>query len=402
LRPLVVVARVDEVGGLLAADAAAARAGEARRRFLPLASPRSIFGADGEEHRAARRRMSPLFEAEAIAQHRNAIEEITAAHVATWPRGRPTRLLPHMRAVVDEVFVRRLIGVDDDRRVAAMAAAIRRMLWTPGNPPLSIPGRGNGVLGAVGTAVFARRRAPLTRLLAEEIDARRRHPHGGDDVLARVLRDEPRLSTAAVIEELLALLMAAQEPAAAALTWLLERLARHPRLADRVASGTRDDPTRHAIVRESLRLRPAAIAALRRLTEPRTVAGHRLPAGVVLMVPIPLVHRDPDEYEAPDEFRPDRWLAPSPPTAYWPFGGGARRCIGELLALEYVSTIVPAVLRRVRLRTLWPRPERMVLRGTILVPHRSALATVEDGARGRPLTNRAVSAPPGTGNRVTP
>jgi cytochrome P450 len=210
------------------------------------------------------------------------------AHVATWPRGRPTRLLPHMRAVVDEVFVRRLIGVDNDRRVAAMAAAIRRMLWTPGNPPLSIPGRGNGVLGAVGTAVFARRRAPLTRLLAEEIDARRRHPRGGDDV-ARVLQDEPRLSTAAVVEELLALLMAAQEPAAAALTWLLERLARHPRLADRVASGTRDDPTRHAIVRESLRLRPAAIAALRRLTEPRTVAGHRLPAGVVLMVPIPLV-----------------------------------------------------------------------------------------------------------------
>jgi hypothetical protein len=72
------------------------------------------------------------------------------------------------------------------------------------------------------------------------------------------------------------------------------------------------------------------------------------------------------------------------------------------LALEYVSTIVPAVLRRVRLRTLWPRPERMVLRGTILVPHRSALARVEDGARGRPLTKRAVSAPLGTGKRVTP
>ena len=340
-----------------------------------------MFGADGAEHRAARRRLAPLFAAEAVVQHRSAIEQITAAHVAAWPRGRPTRLLPRMRAVVDEVFVRRLLGVRDARRAAAMAMAIGRMLWTPGNPPLTIPGRGNGVLGTVGTAVFARKRAPLARLLAEEIDARRRRPHGGDDVLARVLRDEPRLSTAAVVEELLALLMAAQEPAAAALTWLFERLARHPRLADRIAAGARDDPARDAIVRESLRLRPAAIAALRRLTEPRTVAGHRLPAGVVVMVPIPLVHRDPGAYDAPDEFRPDRWRTASPPTAYWPFGGGARRCIGELLALEYMAAVVPAVLRRVRLRASWPRPERMVLRGTILVPHRGALMTVEGGVR---------------------
>jgi cytochrome P450 len=58
-------------------------------------------------------------------------------------------------------------------------------------------------------------------------------------------------------------------------------------------------------------------------------------------------------------------------------GRGARRCIGEALARAEIATIVPTVLGTVRVKPLWPRPERMVLRGTVLVPHRSALAIVE-------------------------
>jgi cytochrome P450 len=93
------------------------------------------------------------------------------------------------------------------------------------------------------------------------------------------------------------------------------------------------------------------------------------------MLPIPLLHRDPRAYAAPDAFRPERWsVGAVPEGAYLPFGDGARRCLGEHLALAYFDAIVPAILRTVRLRAVWPRPERMVLRGTILVPHRSGLA----------------------------
>jgi cytochrome P450 family 135 len=153
----------------------------------------------------------------------------------------------------------------------------------------------------------------------------------------------------------------------------MERLARQPDLADRFTVAADGDRFADAVVRETLRLRPAAIAALRRLTEPRHIAGHRLPAGATVMVPIPLLHRDRRAYAEPDDFRPERWTVESAPTApFLPFGGGARRCLGEHLALAYVDAVVRPILRRVRLRALWPRPERMVLRGTILVPHRSA------------------------------
>jgi cytochrome P450 family 135 len=374
VRPLVVVARLDEVEPLLTADPHAAHAGEARRRVLPLASRRSVFGSDGADHAAAHARVAAAFAPEAVAGRGPAIAEISARHVDAWPRGRPFGLLARMRAVVDEIFARLMLGIADEQRARAVGAAIQRMLWTPGNPPMTIPGEGDGLLGRLGAAVFERKRAPLTRLLREEIEIRRRDGASDADVLGRLIRAEPALSAEAIVDELLALLMAAQEPAASALTWLLERVARQPELATSLAAG---DDSRDAIVRETLRLRPPAIAALRRLTAPRHVGNHRLPAGATVMVPIPLVHRDPRAHPDPDHFRPDRWRDGATPAPYLPFGGGARRCLGEFLSQAYFATLVPGILQRIRLRPVWPQPERMVLRGTILVPHRSGLVRAE-------------------------
>jgi cytochrome P450 len=161
---------------------------------------------------------------------------------------------------------------------------------------------------------------------------------------------EPRQPSEAIVDELLALLMAAQEPAAAELSWLLERVARNPELAGPLAAGQEG---RTGVVDETLRVRPAAIAALRRLSAPATVAGHHLPPRVTVMLPIVLLQRDTG--------------------VFLPFGGGGRGCLGEALFRTYVDAIVPVVLRSLRLTPAWPAPERMVLRGTILVPHRGAL-----------------------------
>ncbi len=48
------------------------------------------------------------------------------------------------------------------------------------------------------------------------------------------------------------------------------------------------------------------------------------------------MHRDPRYYDAPEQFRPERWIpefkATLPKFAYFPFGGGPRVCIGEPFA----------------------------------------------------------------------
>jgi cytochrome P450 len=102
------------------------------------------------------------------------------------------------------------------------------------------------------------------------------------------------------------------------------------------------------------------------------VADRALPAGVPVLVPIPLLQRDPAAYDEPDRLEPGRFVDAEPALPhYMPFGGGARACIGQALFETYLDTLVPAILRRVRLRPVLPREERAVLRATILVPRRA-------------------------------
>ena len=150
-----------------------ANAGEARRAVLPLASPRSLFGADGAEHAPKRAWWEPRF----AAISDDAIAEIAERHIASWPRGRPFRLLERMRSLAPDVFGRLILQIDDPD---AFVAAVRRILRTPGNPPLPVPasltrcssgaprrcGRSSSATGTTPTADRRGRRGPGAAAIA--------------------------------------------------------------------------------------------------------------------------------------------------------------------------------------------------------------------------------------------
>jgi len=378
----VVVMDPEAVVELVGSDPERAEAGEARRAVLPMASSRSVLGGDGEVHGRHRASLAGTFSPEAIAAREGAIAAIAGRHVARWPRRRPLQLLSHLRTLVDDVFVRLLLGVEDEARAERLVDALGALLRVPGNPPLPPPGEGEGPLGAGVAALFEHRRAPLRRELAAEIESRPEGGSGGDDVIDCLLAADPRPSVAEMLDEIETLLMAAQEPPSIALAWMFDVLARHPELAEDYLAAGEGSPLREAVLSESLRLRPSALAVLRRLREPLRAGEFELPAGTTTMVPLPLVHRDPRFFVRPETFRPGRWLgAGEPPPVFLPFGGGARRCLGEALARTEAAAVVPAVLRELRLRPLWPRRERMVMRGTALVPHRSVPVLASGRAR---------------------
>jgi cytochrome P450 len=370
--PFVVVADVKLVREIADSDPGRARAGAARRHVLPMASPLSVFGGDGSEHDAARARIADAFTQDALAAHKPKMQHIAERHVESWPRNRPFRLLPRMRAIADEIFVREVLGVADSE-AGELATAIAGLLWAPGNPPLTIPGPEQGLLGRLVDRVYRHRRARIAKLLGAEIQRRQREENPGAGVLGLILADKPQRPADQIVEELLALLMAAQEPMAAALTWLALRASSSREACERLHDESWSTPYADAVVKETLRLHPAAIAALRELTTPMTVASHELSSGTTMMVPIPVLQRDPRDYPEPDRFLPHRYLDGAGAGALMPFGEGARSCLGKHLAYTEIRAILPVIWRRLRLRPLGAQPERMVLRGTILVPQRSGL-----------------------------
>jgi cytochrome P450 len=372
-RPTFVVTEPEVVKLLLGADPERAHAGEARRAVLPFASTRSVFGGDAENHRAASARIAPALSPAVIDSRREAIAELTARHADEWPQGRPFPLLSRLRTLCDDIFVRLVLGVRDEEIATELRKAIGRMLRTPGNPPVTLPGKGDGLVGELGNALFQQRQAPVAAALFRAIEARRGEGSEEIDVLGCMVGDEAGLSTEQIVDELMSLLMAAQEPPSIALTWLLDRLSREPDLAKKFIADP-GNPFCDAVVRETLRLQPPASGSLRRLLEPMPVEDRELPAGANVLLPTSLVHRDPRGFRDPDRFEPERWFADITPSwPFFPFGGGARRCIGEPLAQAEIETVVPTVLRRLKLSPLSPEPERMVQRATVLVPQRSLL-----------------------------
>jgi cytochrome P450 len=91
-------------------------------------------------------------------------------------------------------------------------------------------------------------------------------------------------------------------------------------------------------------------------------AGHVIPAGSTVVFSEYVTHRDPDLWDDPLTFDPERWIEGSPthaepePYAYIPFGGGYRRCIGFALATMEIRAAIVEMVRRVDLADLGPEP----------------------------------------------
>jgi cytochrome P450 family 135 len=124
-----------------------------------------------------------------------------------------------------------------------------------------------------------------------------------------------------------------------------------------------------AVVSESLRLRPVVPLAGRRLSAPLRVDGHVLPAGTDVTPAIWLAHTRADRYPEPFAFRPERFLDGSPSTSAWvPFGGGVRRCIGAAFAEMEMRVALAEILRHRTLRAASANAERVGRRNVTFSP----------------------------------
>ncbi len=79
-----------------------------------------------------------------------------------------------------------------------------------------------------------------------------------------------------------------------------------------------------------------------------------LPAGSLVLLSQWVMHRDARFFREPERFEPERWTVEAresrPAYSYFPFGGGARRCVGEAFAWMENVLLVAAIASRWRMR----------------------------------------------------
>jgi cytochrome P450 len=376
--PMVYVADPAEIKKVFAGDPSIFHAGEANAMLSGLLGDTSVLVIDDDVHRDRRRLMLPPFHRDAVAKQAEQMVQIAADNIAGWPVGTDFAVAPKMSEITLEVILRTVIGASDPARLAALRAVMPKLLnvgqWASlaiAKPELQRRWPWRSLWERIQEA---------DRLLYAEIAERRADPHLDQrtDVLAMLVRatdeDDNTMSDRELRDQLMTLLAAGHDTTATGLSWALERLTRHPAALHKAveaadAEDASGDEYLDAVAKETLRIRPVVFDVGRVLKEPVELAGYQLPAGVMVVPGIGLVHSDSDVYPDADRFDPDRMVgATLSPTTWFPFGGGNRRCLGATFAMVEMRVVLREILRRVELATTTAPGESQRVKHVIMVP----------------------------------
>jgi cytochrome P450 family 135 len=382
---MVMVSNPEAVREVFTAPPELLHAGEANRILLPVVGANSVMLLDGDAHKEQRRLLMPSFRGSHLQSYMNTMRDIAGAEIARWPHGEPVKLHPRMQTLTMEVILRVVFGLERGERLDRLRVALRRMLALTTNAFAQM------MLLVVGpqqmrTTLARRLLREVDRLLYEEIAARRQVDDLQErtDVLSMLLQakhaDGHPMDDREIRDELITLLLAGHETTASGLAWAVERIIRHPDIHSRLVEETHTDAHEYidAVVKESLRLRPVLSLVGRRLKEPMVIGGVPLPAGVAVVPSIYLMHRRPEIYPDPEQFRPERFLGNHGGTYTWiPFGGGVRRCLGATFAECEMRIVLSALFASNQIRPDRHAPEPVHRRSITHVPGRGTTVVLQ-------------------------
>lgn len=393
--PFVHLSDVEECKQVLTAAPEVLHPGEGARLLEPIVGSNSLILLDEKPHLDQRKLLTPAFHGERIERLSDLVNDVAEREVAAWPRDEPVTLHPRLQSLTLEIILRAVFGLDPGPRLDGLRDRLSTIMDWAAGPIASIPPLQRQLGGWGPWARFTAIRDEADALIFELIDERRAEGAGErDDVLAMLLAarhaDGAEMSSRELRDELMTMLVAGHETTASELAWAFSRLAREPRVLDRLRDelATDDgDAYLTATINETLRRKPTLpIAEPRLVMEPYELGDRTYPPGVCLAVNSYLVHHDPDVYDEPYEFRPERFLDQKPGTYTWiPFGGGRRRCIGASFAVLEMKAVLRAALREDSLETV-AAPETARRRAITISPASAGRVTLtpEGARRGAP------------------
>lgn len=328
-----------------------------------------LLTSEGELHRRQRRLMQPLFAHRHVGAYAAAMTACADALQARWRPGEVRDIHAEMARLTLTIVGRTLFDADVEgeaheigEALTVSLEAVNRLVYPfgPWLERLPLPSRRR----------FEEARRRLDATIYRLIDERRRASREeGGDLLSLLLaaRDaEGGMTDEQVRDEAMTIFLAGHETTAVWLTWTWYLLSQHPEVEARlhaeldfVLGGRLPEPAdlphlplAERVLREALRLYPPVWLVGRRALVDVEIAGRRLPAGTVVLASQWIVHRDPRWWRDPLRFDPDRWSRPDdrPDYAFFPFGGGARTCIGEGFAWLEAKLALATIASRWRLR----------------------------------------------------
>ncbi|WP_071286465.1 cytochrome P450 [Mycolicibacterium llatzerense] len=328
----------------------------------------SLLNFSHREWVGRRRMLQPVFTTARIAELNGQMYDIAADAATSWRDGSEIDLDQESRRITMRVLGRTIMGFEPGSYTDELVDPLRRIskyIADRGRAPVKLPSwvptrerrfavKFNKVAHDLAAQILQDCRtdpelsAPLVRAMMEARDPETSEP----------LTDEE------ICHELVIFLASGLETTATTLAFALWSLGRHPDIYDRVAAEVsavdeavlRTNPRSQlpytvSVIQEALRLGGPTPGVMRIARQDMAVDGFRVEAGSMLLVGVYAMHRDPELWDRPLEFDPDRFSA-GRSRMQWqflPFGGGPRSCIGEFFALTAATLELASIVRHCRL-----------------------------------------------------
>ncbi|KAI9222079.1 cytochrome P450 [Blastocladiella britannica] len=373
--------------------------------FLEVATgSRNVLIMVGDDHKARRRILNPMFNAKLLKGFYPVLEESAdeALETIAADPSTPRNIQEFSSALTLNVIGRTMLSTDFDAfgpttspllkaytDLALLAefttwnlllGMIPILWWLPLPSNIRSWNARNAVFDEVARMISSKRAALQAGKAASD-----HAPSLADVLVAELERPDSRLSAIDVRDELLVMLAAGHDTSGITVTMTAYYLARYPAVQERLYNEIKGVDSQDLatceyfnwVINESLRLHSPAYVTSRIATKDLMISmtsGESLhvPKNGVVVIPFQPIHLDPQIWGADaTEFRPERWskiriavsAAEVPETGcdaagnrvlhpyeFFPFSGGPRACIGRQFAMMEIRVLVARLVARFHIR----------------------------------------------------
>ncbi|KAL0318311.1 UNVERIFIED_CONTAM: Abscisic acid 8'-hydroxylase 3 [Sesamum angustifolium] len=221
--------------------------------------------------------------------------------------------------------------------------------------PLNFPGT------ALHRALQCRKKAMA--IFRDEMEKRKNGDasKGKNDLMEGLMQmkddDGNQLTETEVLDNMVSLVVAGYTSTSLSIMWAFRYLAMHPDVVEKlreehmpIAKKLNGDFITYdeissckytgKVVEEVIRLANVAAFIFRTAKKDVEYKGYIIPKGWKVVCWLRYLHTNPENFEDPMCFNPDRWNEPPKPGSYLVFGGGSRICAGNMLARLQVAVLL--------------------------------------------------------------
>ncbi len=368
-------------------DKAASFGKDRTQKRMKILLGEGLITSDGETHRKARRIAAPAFHRQRIQNYASQIVGLADALSAQWEAGQELNINAEMMRLALQVTARTLFDMEVTAEIHAINDEVNTIMDLY-NYLVALP-RAELLLDSPLPVMkrFRKAKARLDQVVDGMIRTRRDEAQNGPtpndasepplrgDLLSMLLaawEEDPggnrlTLNAEQLRDQVLTLFLASYETVANALAWTWLLLGKNPEAETRMhaeidhlldgRTPSLEDVPRLAytgmVLAESMRLYPPAWAMGREVLGDVAIGPYRFQKGTMVFFSQYIVQRDARWFPEPERFDPERHTAEAkagrPRFAYFPFGGGARQCIGESFAWMEATLALATIAQRWRL-----------------------------------------------------